>query len=268
LVRRRNIRCCYSVLAMNPPMSLEISGITKSFDGFLAVNKVSFDIRKGQIVGLVGPNGAGKSTIVHMILGLIAPNEGQIRIFGLDPRRHREEAFQRLNFMSPYVGFPNRLTVFENLSVYARLYNVKNRKDVIHELLRRFSIADLRDKPMVGLSSGEVTCVGLCKVFINDPDLLILDEPFASLDPHAAVQVKDMLLDMQNRRKITVLHTSHNMSQVEELCDRVILLDHGRVVADGTPIDVTRRFLQQDRQTPALREVVLLLGGRERNAAS
>jgi ABC-2 type transport system ATP-binding protein len=252
---------------MSSPMSLEISGITKTFDGHLAVDKVSFDVGKGQIIGLVGPNGAGKSTIVHTILGLIAPDAGQIRIFGKDPRRHREEVFSRLNFMSPYVGFPNRLTVFENLSIYARLYNVKNRKHVIDNLLGLFSSADLRDKPMVGLSSGEVTCVGLCKVFLNDPDLLILDEPFASLDPHAAVQVKEMLLDMQRRRNITVLHTSHNMSQVEELCNRVILLDHGRIIADGTPIDVTRRVLQQDRQTPALREVVLLLGGRRRHAA-
>jgi ABC-2 type transport system ATP-binding protein len=253
---------------MNLPMLLEISGITKNFDGSMAVDNVSFDIGKGQIVGLVGPNGAGKSTIVHMILGLIAPNAGQIRIFGKDTRRHREEVFGRLNFMSPYVGFPNRLTVFENLSIYARLYNVKNRKDIIHDLLNLFSIADLRDKPMVGLSSGEVTCVGLCKAFLNNPDLLILDEPFASLDPHAAVQVKQMLLDLRCRQNITVLHTSHNMSQVEELCDRVILLDHGRVIADGTPIEVTRRVLQQDRQTPALREVVLLLGGRGRNATS
>ena len=243
-------------------MLLEVSALTKDFGGFRALDAISFSVGPGEIVGLLGPNGAVKSTTVHALLGFILPTSGTIRLFGMDPLKHREAVFARVNLISPYVGFPPRLTVFENLLVYARLYGLNDGRRTIRELLDVLGIDDLRDTPFSRLSSGEATRVGLCKAFLNDPDFLVLDEPLANLDPHAALQVKARLVEMQRERGTAILYTSHNMAQVEELCDRVIFLDRGRIVAHGTPIDVTREMLGEDREAPALREVFLSLGGR------
>jgi ABC-2 type transport system ATP-binding protein len=243
-------------------MLLEVVELTKDFGNFRALDAISFTVRAGAIVGLLGPNGAGKSTTVHSLLGFIMPSSGRIRMFGLDPLKHREAALSRVNFISPYVGFPTRLTVFENLFVYAKLYGLRNGRAAIRDLLHLFSIDDLHDKPFSRLSSGEAARVGLCKAFLNEPDFIILDEPLANLDPYAAVQVKQVLLDMQRLRGTTILYTTHNMAQAEELCDRVIFLDRGRIIADGSPIEVTRQLLSQDSDAPALREIFLSLGGR------
>ncbi|HEX4077344.1 MAG TPA: ABC transporter ATP-binding protein [Rhizomicrobium sp.] len=246
-----------------PAALLEIADLTKDFGGFRAVDGVSFSIRAGEIVGLLGANGAGKSTTVHMLLGFILPSAGRIRLFGLDPLHHREAVMTRVNFMSPYVGFPMRLSVFENLLVYAKLYAVPNARAKIGDLLDLFDIADVANKRYAQLSSGEATRVGLCKAFLNDPDFLILDEPLASLDPRAAVHVKQLLVERQRQRGLTVLLTSHNMFHVEEICRRVIFLDRGRVVADGSPLDVTRTMLSSARTVPALREIFLSMSGRK-----
>ncbi|HUO06464.1 MAG TPA: ABC transporter ATP-binding protein [Candidatus Binataceae bacterium] len=249
-------------------MLVEVDHLTKTFRNFTAVNDVSFSIREGEILGLLGPNGAGKSTIIHTLLGLIAPTAGEIRIFGMPLSTHRAEILQQLNFTSPYVSFPPRLTVYENLNVFALMYGVPDRPAKIAELLRKFSIERLSGKPVTRLSSGEGVCVGLCKAFLNDPKLLLLDEPTAHLDPRAARRVKEVLLDLRDRCGTTILYTSHNMAEAERMCERIVFLDRGRVIAAGSPIEVTHAILREERATPALEEVFIRVGEGDGDAAA
>src|SRR4029077_4868835 len=221
------------------------------------------------IAGLVGPNGAGKTTIIHVVLGLISPNAGAVSLFGTSLDTHREQILQRLNFTSPYMAFPARLTVLENLTVFARIYNVQNPLTKVTELLERFAIGHLKNTPISRLSSGETTRVGLCKAFLNDPELLLLDEPTAYLDLQAALQIREVLLDLQRSYGTTILYTSHNMHEVQRICDRIIFLNHGSVIASGTPIEEPRRILREDREVPALDEVFLrVVERRSREALS
>jgi len=233
----------------------------------MAVDDVSFSINKGEIVGLVGPNGAGKTTIVHMLLGLISPSSGSFSLFGRQIGQEREHILQRLNFTSPYMAFPSRLTVRENLSVFARIYDVRDPAAKINELLDQFAIRKLENKPVARLSSGEVTRVGLCKAFLNNPELLLLDEPTAYLDPLIALEVREILLDLQQSRGTTILYTSHNMREVQRMCSRLIFLSHGQVIASGSPIEVTRQVLDGHRDAPALEEVFIHIARQQRNAA-
>jgi ABC-2 type transport system ATP-binding protein len=243
-------------------MLATVEGLTKTYGKFTAVNDVSFVVHAGEIVGLVGPNGAGKTTIIHIMLGLISPNAGSVRLFGKSLDADREQILQRLNFTSPYMAFPVRLTVLENLTVFAGIYNIRNPAAKVNGLLERFGIGHLKKKPISRLSSGETTRVGLCKAFLNDPELLLLDEPTAYLDPSAAVQVREVLLDLQKSRGTTILYTSHNMHEVERMCDRILFLTHGSIIATGTPIEVTRTILNEDRSAPALEEVFIRIAGR------
>jgi ABC-2 type transport system ATP-binding protein len=238
-------------------MLVEIKNLTKTFGDFRAVDDVSFSIPRGEIIGLLGPNGAGKTTTIHMILGLITPTSGRIRIFGKSIATDREEILEQTNFTSPYTAFPYRLTVLENLKVFARIYNLARPRERIDELLERFGITKLRDKAIARLSSGENTRVGLCKAFMNDPRLLLLDEPTAYLDPEIAWQVKNALLEAQRERGTTILYTSHNMDEVERMCSRIIFLHHGKVIAAGSPIEITQAILEEEREEPALEEVFL-----------
>jgi ABC-2 type transport system ATP-binding protein len=201
------------------------------------------------------------------MLGLIAPNAGTVRLFGRDLEKDREPILQRLNFTSPYMAFPVRLTVLENLTVFASIYNVRHPAAKIIELLERFGIGRLKNKPISRLSSGETTRVGLCKAFLNDPELLLLDEPTAYLDFQAAHQVRDVLRDLQRIRGTTILYTSHNMHEVQRMCDRIIFLDHGKIITTGTPIEVTREILNEDRDAPALDEVFIRIAGRQPDEA-
>src|SRR5579863_9858106 len=162
-----------------------------------------------------------------------------------------------MNFTSPYVAFPFRLTVMENLSVFARLYDIAEPRRRIGELLKLFGVEELRDKPIAKLSSGENTRVGLCKAMINNPRLLLLDEPTVYLDPEIAWQVKQVLLEAQREFGTTILYTSHNMLEVERMCNRIVFLHHGRVIAAGSPIEITRAILKEERSEPALEEVFL-----------
>lgn len=243
-------------------MLVTVERLTKTYGKFTAVHDVSFVVHAGEIAGLVGPNGAGKTTIIHMMLGLILPNGGSVRLFGKSLETDREQILQRLNFTSPYMAFPVRLTVFENLRVFAGIYNVRDPAAKINELLEQFGIGRLKKKPMSRLSSGEITRVGLCKAFLNNPELLLLDEPTAYLDPQAAVQVREVLLDLQKSRGTTILYTSHNMHEVERMCDRILFLSKGSIIATGTPIEVTRSILNEDRNAPALEEVFIRIAGR------
>ena len=248
-------------------MLVTIERLTKIYGKFTAVDDVSFVVNAGEIAGLVGPNGAGKTTIIHMMLGLISPDAGSIHLFGKPLSADREQILQRLNFTSPYMAFPVRLTVLENLKVFAGIYNVRDPARKINELLERFGIGRLKNKPISRLSSGETTRVGLCKAFLNNPELLLLDEPTAYLDYQAAIQVREVLLDLQRNYGTTILYTSHNMHEVQRVCDRIIFLSHGRIVTTGTPIDVTREILKENRETPALDEVFIRIAGRASDEA-
>ena len=236
-------------------MLLEVAHLVKRFRKVTVVDGVSFSIAAGEILGLLGPNGAGKSTTIQMVMGLIRPSAGEIRIFDLPFRRHRGEILRRMNIVSPYLSLPPRLTVQENLDIYARLYGIPNRSQKVAELMQKFDIEPMKDKLVGRLSSGEAARVGLAKALLNDPQLLLLDEPTAFLDPQAAARMRETLLAVQREAGMSVLYTSHNMADVEQICQRIVFLHRGRVLASGSPIEVTRAILRTEVPTPALQEV-------------
>ena len=228
-----------------PPV-VEIRGLTKTFNGHRAVDAFSLDVERGEILGLLGPNGAGKTTLIHMLLGLILPAEGTIRIFGLQMPRDRQAILKRCNFSSAYVQMPLSLTPRQNLLVFGRLYDVPRPAEKADELLRRMEIRDMADRPTRALSSGQVSRLNLAKALLNDPELLLLDEPTASMDPDIADKTRAILKDIQRERGITLVYTSHNMREVEALATRVLFLNKGRVVAQGSPRDLLSRFAEED----------------------
>ncbi len=238
---------------------VEVEGLTKVFKSLKAVNKVSFSIYSGEILGLLGPNGAGKTTIMHMLLGLTTPTEGEVKIFGRPLAKHRKEIIQEANFSSNYVSMPNSLTVKECLKVFARLYQVKNKEQKITELLKIFEIDDIRNKLVRHLSSGQQTRLNLAKSLINDPKILFLDEPTASLDPDIADKTRRLLQLIKKMSNISILYTSHNMKEMEEMSDRIIFLHKGNIIAEGRPADVIKRFKRKD-----LEEVFLKVAREER----
>jgi ABC-2 type transport system ATP-binding protein len=246
-------------------MLVEVNHLTRTFGKFKAVDDISFSISAGEIVGLIGPNGAGKTTTVHMLLGLITQSSGTIRLFGNTLDEDREQILQKLNFTSPYVGFPPLLTVLENLMIFARLYNVPRPASRIIELLESFGIGRVKGKSVSLLSSGEYARVVLCKAFLNHPQLLLLDEPTAHLDPLSALEVRQVLLDLQRRLGTTILITSHNMCEVQRVCTRILFLSQGRIVASGTPLEVTHQVLREQRDAPALDEVFFEIAQRPKD---
>jgi ABC-2 type transport system ATP-binding protein len=221
--------------------TIEVQNLTKRFGTVTAVDSLSFGVPRGEILGLLGPNGAGKTTTIHMLLGLTRPTEGEIRVFGMDIEEHRREILQRVNFSSAYVSLPFNLTVTENLTVFARLYGVRRPMARIARLLDLFEVPAVRGKVTGSLSSGQLTRLNLCKAFLNDPEILFLDEPTASLDPDIADKVRSTLRFLQREKGVTMIYTSHNMAEVERMCDRVIFLFRGTVVAQGPPRELTER---------------------------
>lgn len=229
---------------------VEVKNLTKKFSAsakatagkgyFLAVDNVSFSIKKGQIIGLLGPNGAGKTTTIAMLLGLIKPTSGSIEIFGKNIETHRSEILQNLNFASTYTEFRKRMTVYENLYVFSLLYDVKNPKERIDKTLETFEVGYLRNRLVMGLSSGEITRLGLCKALINYPNLLLLDEPTASLDPNIAQKTRDFLFKIRRKHTVSMLYTSHNMAEIAQMCDWVIFLNKGKIVVQDTPLNLTK----------------------------
>jgi len=219
---------------------LQVKNLTKKFKGFTAVDAIDFDIERGEIVGLLGPNGAGKTTTIQMLLGLTKPDMGCIKIFGKELEKNRSELLDKMNFSSAYISFPHRMSIRENLEVFAKLYGVRDWRERMDKLLAMLEISDLEKKLFVSLSSGQRTRVFLVKALLNKPRLLLLDEPTASLDPDIAEKIKEMLIRIQKEEGITILYTSHNMAEVEELCNRVIFLSHGKIVAQGTPLELKR----------------------------
>ncbi|MBM3449608.1 MAG: ABC transporter ATP-binding protein [Armatimonadetes bacterium] len=217
---------------------IDVQHLTKIFDGNPAVADVSFSVTRGEVVGFLGPNGAGKTTTIGMLLGVVSPTSGAIRVLDRPMPRFRREVLARVNFSSPYVSLPNNLSVRENLTVFSHLYHVTDPPRRIRELAALFGIEPYLDRITRALSSGEVARVNLAKAFLNDPEILFLDEPTAALDPDAADQVRTQLRRMQRERRLTIFCTSHNMLEVERLATRVIFVHRGRILADGPPRDI------------------------------
>jgi len=219
----------------------EVTRLTKRFGSLTALDSLSFKVCRGDILGLLGPNGAGKTTAIHCMLGLITPSSGSVRIMGLDVARHRRKILSQVNFSSAYTALPSNLTVRENLIVFARLYGLKKARHRIDTLLELFEIEETNDRLTGSLSSGQLTRLNLCKAFLNDPEILFLDEPTASLDPDIAAKVRERLQELQQQRGLTMIYTSHNMQEVEQICDRVIFLARGRIVMQGSPAEIIKQ---------------------------
>lgn len=221
---------------------VEVKGLTKEFNGFKAVDDISFEIYEGEILGLIGPNGAGKTTTLQILLGLTTPTSGEIRIFGLEMKSNREEILKNVNFSSSYISLPFSLTVRENLTVFSRLYGVKDPGKRIKELLTTFEIADIENTPTRRLSSGQITRVCLCKALLNNPRILFLDEPTASLDPDIADKTRKLLKRIREEEGLSILYTSHNMKEMEEMSDRILFMDRGKILALGRPEEIEEKF--------------------------
>jgi ABC-2 type transport system ATP-binding protein len=250
------------VMPLSP--AIEVQRLVKIYKNVPAVDGISFAIASGSIVGLLGGNGAGKTTTIAMIMGLITPTSGAVTVLGAQMPRQRYRVLQRMNFESPYVEMPMRLTVRQNLTVFGMLYGVSGLAGRIEELGEALDLTQLLDRPTGKLSAGQKTRVSLAKSLINSPELLLLDEPTASLDPDTADWVRARLERYCRERKATVLLASHNMSEVERLCERVIILKQGRIEDDDTP---ARLLAHYGRAT--LEEVFLdVARGRERREAA
>ncbi len=219
----------------NPVLIVE--NLTKKFSSFTAVNSISFQLGAGEILGFLGPNGAGKTTTIQMLLGVMNPSSGTISYFGKDFTRYRSEIMQHVSFASAYVQLPGHLTIAENLAFYGELYGInKAQRDAnIQELLTFFGMWDLRNKRTGQISAGQMTRVILAKAFLVNPRIILLDEPTASLDPDIAREVRQFILAQRKERGTSILITSHNMDEVTELCDRVIVLKQGTIIANDSP---------------------------------
>lgn len=227
---------------------LKVENLTKTFTSglwpfktkqtYTAVDDISFELKKGEILGFLGPNGAGKTTTIQMLLGILNPTQGEINYFGQDFTTNRSEILRKVTFASSYIKLPSRLKVWENLDVAGRLYNVPDpqRSKRIEELLKLFDIWHLRDKSCIGLSAGQITRIMLAKAFLPNPEIILLDEPTASLDHDVAAEVREFILKQKKEFGVSMLFTSHNMDEVTQVCDRVLVLKNGKIIADNSPL--------------------------------
>jgi len=221
---------------------VRVSELCKQFERVTAVDRVSFAVRRGSTTALLGGNGAGKTTTLSILLGLLRPTAGEVSVLGVDMLRERYRVLGRMNFSSPYVDLPRRLTVRENLTVYGRLYNVGKLRARLDDVVGELGIGPLLDRPYGQLSAGQKTRVTLAKALLNEPELLLLDEPTASLDPDTADYARGLIERYRARTGATILLASHNMSEVERLCDEVIMLRAGKLVDQGTPQALLNRY--------------------------
>ncbi len=225
---------------------MKISGLSKEYGPLRAVDNISFELKPGEIIGLLGPNGAGKTTTINMILGILEPTAGLIEIFGLDLKTHRSEICQQMNFAAVYAHLPANLSVRHNLAVFAFLYKIKNRKEKINALMREFDLERFADTKAGVLSSGELSRLNLAKAVMNEPCLLLLDEPTASLDPSIAAVIREKIKAYARRTQAAILWTSHNMREIEEVCDRVLFLSHGKILLSGDPKTLAGQYHKKD----------------------
>jgi ABC-2 type transport system ATP-binding protein len=223
-------------------MNIEVKNLTKKFKNFTAVNNINFTLEKNKTLGLLGPNGCGKTTSIGMILGLITPTSGEVLIDNQNiDNSDRNDLLSKMNFASPYIELPKKLTVIQNLEVYGRLYGVKNLKERIEEISEQLNLNDFLFKKTGELSSGQKNRVSLAKSLINKPEILLLDEPTASLDPDIGDFVRNYIEVYKTKNEITILLASHNMKEVERLCDSVIMMKEGQIVDRGTCKDLISR---------------------------
>ena len=220
---------------------LTADAVRKKYDSMWALDGVSLQLHRGEIVGLLGPNGAGKTTLIHTLLGLIKPDAGEVMVFGQNPLRHRASLARRLNFASATVNLATNLKVIQNMRLFARLYGLGGDSPQIDRCLDLFEIGHLKKQRAGQLSSGEQTRLNLARAFLNDPEILLLDEPTASLDPDMAAKVRAILKQQQRERGMAMIYTSHNMAEIETMCDRICFLQKGRVTAAGTSADIRKQ---------------------------
>ena len=235
--------------------SIEVINLSKSYKTKKAVNNISFKIDENEIVGLLGPNGCGKTTTIGMILGLLKPTSGQVLINGKNIENNKISILHKMNFISPYIELPKKLTVNQNLIVYGKLYNIKNLNERINFLSEKLRLGDLLDKITGELSSGQKNRVSLAKALINDPTVLLLDEPTAALDPETADFIRTFLEKLREEKKISVLLASHNMDEVKRLCNSVMMMKDGNIVDGGTPEDLIEKYGQKNLEEVFLKIV-------------
>jgi len=222
-------------------LAIEINNLNKSFGSILAVKNINFKIDKGTIIGLLGPNGCGKSTTIGMLLGLIKPTSGTVVINGLNIENNRTNLLEKMNFISPYIELPKKLTVEENLKVYGRLYGVKNLESKISELMEKLNLTQFKKRKTGELSSGQKNRVSLAKALVNDPEILLLDEPTASLDPDVSDYIRTFIEDFASKKGTTILLASHNMNEVERLCHEVMMMKNGEIIDKGKSSDLINK---------------------------
>ena len=217
-------------------MTIEIKNLNKEYNNILAVKNINFTINKGSIVGLLGPNGCGKTTTIGMMLGLIKPTSGTVFINGqnIENENNRTKILEKVNFISPYVELPKKLTVEENLKVYGKLYGVSNLKDKISDLMKELNLFEFKKRKTGQLSSGQKNRVSLAKALINEPEILFLDEPTASLDPDVGDYIRTYIENFASKKGTTILLASHNMNEVERLCNEVMMMKNGKIIDKGT----------------------------------
>jgi ABC-2 type transport system ATP-binding protein len=217
---------------------IKINNLVKRYKNALAVKNMNFSILKGQTIGLLGPNGCGKSTTIGMLLGLIKPTSGSVIINEQNMENNRTNLLQKMNFISPYIELPKKLTIEENLKVYGRMYGVRDLKNKVHELMEMLNLKDFKKRKTGELSSGQKNRVSLAKALINDPEILLLDEPTASLDPDVGDYVRSIIENFSSDKQKTILIASHNMDEVERLCDEVMMMKNGEIIDKGKSADL------------------------------
>jgi len=220
---------------------IEINNLSKKFNNIVAVKNINFKINKGKIIGLLGPNGCGKSTTIGMMLGLIKPSSGTVIINGQNIENNRTNILEKMNFISPYVELPKKLTVEENLKVYGRLYGIKNLKNKVFDLMEKLNLTEFRTRKTGELSSGQKNRVSLAKALINNPEILLLDEPTASLDPDVGDYIRSFIEDYASNNGATILLASHNMNEVERLCYEVLMMKNGEIIDKGKCSDLVNK---------------------------
>jgi|TARA_B110001452_G_C15139338_1_gene396729 ABC-2 type transport system ATP-binding protein len=221
--------------------SIEVINLSKSYKNKLAVNNINFNVREGKIMGLLGPNGCGKTTTIAMILGLLKPSNGKILINKKNIENHRIDLLHKMNFISPYIELPKKLTVKQNLTVYGKLYSVRNLSERIDYLAEKLKLSKFLNNLTGELSSGQKNRVGLAKSLINNPTVLLLDEPTASLDPETGDFVRTFLEEYQNKNKISILLASHNMDEVRRLCSSILMMKNGTIIDQGSPKELINK---------------------------
>ncbi len=242
---------------------LEVKNLVKKFDGFVAVDGISFTADEGEIVGFLGPNGAGKSTTINCLLGVVEKDSGDIKIFGKDIKKNRVEIMKNVNYCSAEYVLPWNLTLFENLLIYAHLYEVKSPKLRVLEVLEELDLTDLKNRSIRSLSLGQRARANFCKSLVNKPKLLLLDEPMASMDPDIVDRGIGLIKKIQKEEKMTILYTSHNMWEIEQVANNVVFINHGKIIAQGSPLELTRKELELETKEPNLREVFIELSRRK-----